>query len=79
MNHNQKKVDFYLGQLTPEQIAVKFADYVKALQTTPFFHLDEHESHKQSMYTKDYNKLIEQVSSLYDGLSSSEKEKSRPA
>ncbi|HBJ6432835.1 TPA: hypothetical protein MM852_003615 [Salmonella enterica subsp. enterica] len=75
MSHTQKKINFFPGHITSEEISTKFSDYIKELQSTPFFHLEKYADHKQKVYTKDYEKLIDQLSSIYDGLQSSEVQK----
>jgi hypothetical protein len=75
MNHAQNRADFHPASVPPDQLAQKFNGYVTEVDKTPFFHLEKHDSVKQSFYSKDYNKLIDQISGLYDSVSSGDRSK----
>ncbi|WP_218574105.1 hypothetical protein [Plesiomonas shigelloides] len=75
MTHTQNKADFHPAVQTPEVVAVRFAGYITGMDNTPFFHLLTNDYVKQTFKSKDYNQLIDQVVSLYDGVSESDKAK----
>jgi len=77
MNHSQKRADFHPASTPPEKLYIKFNDYVTQIDSTPFFHLEKHDSVKQTFYSKDYNKLIDQIANLYDAVSAQDKQKLR--
>lgn len=75
MTHTQNKADFHPAVQTPEVVAQRFSNYIIGMDNTPFFHLLTNDYVKQTFKSKDYNQLIDQIVSLYDGVSESDKSK----
>ncbi|MCF1502802.1 hypothetical protein L0F51_03345 [Afifella sp. H1R] len=75
MNHAQKRSNFHPASSPPEDLYERYNDYITEVDDTPFFHLEKHDYVKQTFYSKDYNKLIDQVVSLYDSVSAGDQEK----
>jgi hypothetical protein len=75
MNHNQLRANFHPSEEDPEMLFNSFKDYVREVDNCPFLHLTLHDSQKQSFESSDYNKLIDQIIKLYDGVSAENKDK----
>lgn len=73
LSHAQNRANFHPAKLSPEQLAVYFQDYVDEIDRVPFFGLLVNKKAKTNYKSKDYNKLIDQIVSLYDGVSSEDK------
>ncbi|MEQ9919592.1 hypothetical protein ABRQ09_01860 [Pectobacterium brasiliense] len=74
MTHTQNKANFHPASQSPKELANSYNGYINELDATPFFHLTESQTVKQSFRSKDYNVLIKQIVSLYD-VSPKDKEK----
>ncbi|MBX2829213.1 MAG: hypothetical protein KTR22_13690, partial [Flavobacteriaceae bacterium] len=73
LSHAQNRANFHPARLTPEQLAVYFQDYISEIDSVPFFGLLKNVNSKSKYKSKDYNKLIDQVVNLYDGVSAEDK------
>lgn len=73
MTHTQNKANFHPATQSNEDVAKNYNAYINGLDGTPFFHLTENRKTKQSFKSKNYNVLIEQIVSLYDGVSENDK------
>ncbi|MDO5978358.1 hypothetical protein [Flavivirga spongiicola] len=72
LSHVQDRADFHPTSLSTEQLAVYFQDYIKEVDKTPFFALFKNEKTKSKYESKNYNVLIDQIVSLYEGISKSD-------
>jgi len=72
LGHVQNRADFHPTSLSAEQLAVYFQDYIKEVDNTPFFSLYKNEKTKSKYESKNYNVLIDQIVSLYEGISKSD-------
>ncbi len=79
MNHAQKRANFHPAKDTLDVLAKDFDRYVEEIDNTPFLHLLSYDGNKQSFEGKDYNKLINSIVSLYDGVSEQDKDKLKTA
>jgi hypothetical protein len=70
LNHTQQKANFHPADTNPEKLAAAYSTYIAEIDKNPFLHLLSSEQSKQSFQSKDYNLLIDQVVSLYKGVSS---------
>lgn len=77
LNHVQNRADFHPAATPPEDLIKHFNAYVTEIDKTPFFHLVKHEFQKQKFYSKDYHLLIDQIVSLYEGVSEEDTKKLR--
>ena len=75
MNHSQKKAKFHPASDTPEEVARAYNEYIRQIDNTPFFHLQKNERTDQTYNSKNYNKLIDQVVKLYDGITEADRNK----
>ena len=73
LNHTQNRADFHPAAETAEELARHFDTYIEEIDKTPFLTLLTHERQRQEFYSKDYNALIDQVVSLYDGVAEEDK------
>jgi glutamyl/glutaminyl-tRNA synthetase len=75
LNHVQNRANFHPASMTSEELVKYFKAYTIEIDKTPFFFLREDKEDRQKFYSKDYDKLIDQVVSLYDGVSEQDKNK----
>lgn len=75
MNHNQKRADFHPSESDPVKLFKSFEGYVFQVDDCPFLHLVKSDLTKQSFESSDYNKLIDGIIKLYDGIKAEDKEK----
>lgn len=75
MTHTQNKANFHPAAQKPEELAKYYNDYLVGMDQTPFFHLTRNDQTKQTFKSKDYNKLIDQVTALYEGVDEADKTK----
>ncbi|AYA47855.1 hypothetical protein [Ralstonia pseudosolanacearum] len=79
MNHAQKRANFHPAKDTLDVLAKDFDRYVEEIDNTPFFHLLTHDGNERFFEGKDYNKLINSIVGLYDGVSQQDKDKLKNA
>lgn len=79
LNHSQNRANFHPASMEPEELLRYFAAYTTEIDKTPFFSLAEDDVNKQKFASKDFNVLIDQVVSLYDGVSSNDQSKLKNA
>lgn len=79
LGHTQNRANFHPASMTAEELLAAFKPYTIEIDKTPFFALKEDKSDEQKFYSKDYNVLIDQVVSLYDGASSEDQSKLKNA
>jgi len=75
LNKSQKRANFHPAVDTPEEVKKTYASYIKEIDENPFLHIDKNEHTKQRYDSNDYNKLIDNVVSLYDGITAKDKDK----
>lgn len=75
LNKSQNRANFHPAVDTPEEVKKTYASYIKEIDGNPFFHIDNNEHTKQRYDSNDYNKLIDNVVSLYDGVAAEDKNK----
>jgi hypothetical protein len=75
MNHAQNRANFHPAASPPEILYESFQQYINEIDKTPFFHLTKHDSVRQSFASKDYNRLIGEIVSMYDSVSTEDKDK----
>lgn len=75
MGHTQKKANFHPAAQSPKEVAATYPQYLIGMDNTPFFHLIKNDYVKKSFHSKDYNKLIDEVADLYEGVSQKDVQK----
>ena len=73
LNRGQNAADFHPASQTPEVVAERYARYITEIDRIPFMHLQKNDQHKQAYDSSDYNVLIDNIVSLYDGVSQQDK------
>ena len=75
MNHAQRRAHFHPAEDTPEEVARTYNEYIRQIKLSPFFHFDKNEQIEQTYQSKNYNKLIDDVVKLYDGITEADRNK----
>ncbi|RUI00798.1 hypothetical protein IPC444_20885 [Pseudomonas aeruginosa] len=75
MQKTQDNADFNPIKYDSAELAEHFPLYLSAINHTPFFHQVETRWQKQTYSSTDYNKLIDNVLELYQGVSKQDKDK----
>jgi len=73
LNRSQNKANFHPASQTPEVVAQRYADYITEIDRIPFMSLQKNDQHKQAYNSSNYNVLIDNIVSLYDGVSQQDK------
>lgn len=79
LNQSQNRANFHPATQQPDEVRTTYAEYIRQIDVNPFFHLTKNDFKKQKYESSDYNKLIDDVVSLYDGVSQQDKEKIKQA
>ncbi len=69
LNSVQNRAQFYPAQDSAEGVATSFSRYIHEFEIAPFFSKSQLEHIRQSVASNDYNQLIDQIVSLYEGVS----------
>ncbi|TJY34090.1 hypothetical protein [Pontimicrobium aquaticum] len=68
LNHVENRANFHPQSQSGERLVSDFINYLKQINLTPFFALEKEESRVNKFESKNYNVLIDQIISLYDGV-----------
>jgi len=74
LNHSQNKAGFHPASDSPDVVRQKYELYIREIDANPFLHIEKNDRKSQKYESSDYNRLIDDVVSLYDGVSSQDKE-----
>jgi len=68
LNHAENRANFHPQSQSGERLVCDFINYLQQIDLTPFFSLTKNESTVNKFESKNYNVLIDQIISLYDGV-----------
>lgn len=75
LQHSQNKADFHPSFQQPLVVAEKFREYLREIDSVPFLSLSMNDKVQKSYKEKNYDKLINEIVSLYDGFEEKDKAK----
>lgn len=73
LQHAQNRADFHPSFQEPIAVAEKFKDYLREVDKIPFLHLAMNDRVQKEYKEKNYDKLIDEIVSLYDGFEQKDK------
>lgn len=73
LNRAQNAANFHPASQTPEQVAQCYKEYIRQLDKVPFMLLTSNDQVKQSYSSSNYDVLINNIVSLYEGVSQADK------
>ncbi|MCG8474993.1 MAG: hypothetical protein MI784_05910 [Cytophagales bacterium] len=68
MNKAQNRADFHPARQDAAKLSERYNDYIVEVDKTPFFHLERNDHTKNDFKSKNYDKLIDQIVELYEGI-----------